>query len=215
MMALVAGLSQIAQAGGSRADIVDYFALYYEQDVVKGADQSALEFLRNAAAQHASPDQLLKPRWSHSVTLDRRNGYLQIDGNTGTDQTLTIAFYTRADGRRLIVAASSDCADGCDFVVQFFVPEDNQLKAVPSRFVLPVIRPPRFIKPDREMPKALALIDPKIDYLPARVGTALTLKPWYGYEAQVQMDAATRGAIQNVELQWDRNRGIFVLPDKR
>jgi hypothetical protein len=215
MMTLVAALSQIAQAGGTRADIVDYFALYYEQDVVNGADLSALEFLRDAAAQHASSELVLKPRWSHSVTLDRRNGYLQIEGNSGTDQTLTMAFYTRADGRRLIVAGSSDCADGCDFAVQFFVPDGNQLKAVPSRSVLPVIKPSQFIKPDRQMPKALALIDPKIDYLPARAGTALTLKPWYGYEAQVQMDAATRGAIQNVKLQWDRNRGIFVLPDKR
>ena len=61
------------------------------------------------------------------------------------------------------------------------------------------------------MPKALALIDPKIDYLPARVGTALTLKPWYGYETEEQMDAATRSAIQNVELRWDRDKGIFVL----
>jgi hypothetical protein len=65
------------------------------------------------------------------------------------------------------------------------------------------------------MPKALALIDPKIDYVPARVGTALTLRPSYGYEAEEQMDAATRSAIQSVELQWDHNQGIFVLLHKR
>jgi hypothetical protein len=149
------------------------------------------------------------------VILDRRNGYLQINGNSGTDQTLTMAFYTRADGQRLIVAGSSDCADGCDFAVQFFVPDGNQLKPVPSRSMLPVISPSQFIKSGRQMPKALALIDPKINYLPARVGTALTLKPWYGYEAQEQMDAATRSATQSVELNWDRNQGIFVLPHKR
>jgi hypothetical protein len=31
-----------------------------------------------------------------------------------------------------------------------------------------------------------------------------------GYEAEEQMNAATRGAIQDVTLRWDRNRGVFV-----
>ena len=217
MMALVAALSQIAQAGATRAaDIADYFALYYQQQVVKGADTDALGFLRDAAAQHASSEQALKPRWSRSVTVDRRNGYLQIDGNSGTDQTLTMAFYTKADGKRLIVVGSSDCADACVFAVQLFVPDGNQLKPAPRQPILPVVvSASQFIKSGRQMPKALALIDPKINYVPARVGTALTLKPWYGYETEEQMDAATRSVIQNVELQWDRNQGIFVLPHKR
>jgi hypothetical protein len=188
---------------------VVYFALYYRQQVVKGADLGTLDFLRDAAARHASPEQVLKPSFSRSVTIDRPNGYLQIDGNSGTDQTLTMAFYTRADGKRLIVAGSSDCADACVFAVQLFVPDGNQLKPVPSRSILPVINSSQFIKTGRRMPKALARIDPEINYVPARVGTALTLRPWYGYEAQEQMDAATRNAIQNVEL-WDRNQGIFV-----
>jgi hypothetical protein len=215
MVALVAALPQIAQAGATRADILDYFALYYQQQVVKGADVSALEFLRNAAAQHASNEQVLKPSVSRSVTVDRRNGYLQIDGNSGTDQTLTMALYGKADGTRLVVAGSSDCADACVFSVEFFVPDGNQLKPVPSRSILPAISSPQFIKSGRQMPKALALIDPKIDYVPARVGTALTLRPSYGYEAEEQMDAATRSAIQSVELQWDHNQGIFVLLHKR
>ena len=214
MMALVAAVAQIAQAGGPRADIVDYFAWYYQQQVVKGGDAGALDFLRDAASQHASPDQVLQPKWSSSVTVDRRNGYLQIDGNSGTDQTLTIAFYTTADGKRLIVAGRSDCADACDFAVQFFIPDGYQLTPIPLRRILPVISPSQFIKPGRQMPKALASLQPKINYLPARVGTTLTLKPWYGYETEEQMDAATRSAIQNVELEWDRKQGIFVLPHK-
>jgi amidase len=45
---------------------------------------------------------------------------------------------------------------------------------------------------------------------PLAFGATLTLKPWYGYEAEEQMNAATRGAIQDVTLRWDRNRGVFV-----
>ncbi len=51
---------------------------------------------------------------------------------------------------------------------------------------------------------------PTFNYVPARVGTALTLKPWYGYEAEEGMDAATRGAIKEVELKWERAQGVFV-----
>ena len=45
--------------------------------------------------------------------------------------------------------------------------------------------------------------------MPARVGTSLTLKPWYGYEVEEQMDKKTRAAIQDVVLNWDRISGRF------
>jgi hypothetical protein len=61
------------------------------------------------------------------------------------------------------------------------------------------------------MPNRLKSIAPSIDYLPARVGTTLTLKPWYGYEAEEQMSATERSAIRSVVLHWDRARGRFVM----
>jgi hypothetical protein len=60
------------------------------------------------------------------------------------------------------------------------------------------------------MPKALAAAAPSINYLPARVGTTLTLKSWYGYGVEEQMDDGTRAAIRNVVLDWDAKQGRFV-----
>ncbi len=205
-----ATLSQIALAADSKADIADYFKLYYEQQVLTAPAATVLEFLHDAAAAHQDSDQVLKPGAARAVIVDRRNGYLQIDDSSNTDQILTMALYRKADGSALIVVGTSDCADACDFTAQFFMPAGGDLKAVPRARVVPEIAPAQFIKPGRPMPKGLAEIEPKINYVPARIGTALTLKPWYGYEAEEQMDAATRSSIQDVELRWDRRKGIFA-----
>jgi hypothetical protein len=211
LLVVMAALPVIALAASPPADIVDYFKMYYGQQVAKSGNAEPLEFLRDAAGNHASAGQVLKPGASRSVIVDRRNGYLQIADGSNTDQVLTMAIYSKADGERLIVAGTSDCADACDFTVGFFVPDDSGLKAVPSRPVIPAISPAEFIRAAHPMPKALIGLEPKINYVPARVGTALTLKPWYGYEVEEVMDAATRGAIQNVELRWDRRKGEFVI----
>jgi hypothetical protein len=210
LLVVMAALPVIASAANPPADIVDYFKMYYGGQVAKSRNGEPLEFLRDAAGNHASAGQVLKPGASRSVIVDRRNGYLQIADGSNTDQVLTMAVYSKADGDRLIVAGTSDCADACDFTVEFFVPDNSGLKAVPSRPVIPTISPAEFIKAGHAMPKALVGLEPKINYVPARVGTALTLKPWYGYEVEEVMDAATRGAIQNVELRWDRGKGVFV-----
>jgi hypothetical protein len=78
--------------------------------------------------------------------------------------------------------------------------------------VLPAIAPAQFIKRGQPMPKRLASITPKINYEPARVGTTLTLTPWYGYEAEETMHRATRAAIRKVVLAWDATRGRFIIP---
>ncbi len=153
---------------------------------------------------------MLKPGATRAVIVDRRNGYLRISDSSGTDQELTMAFYTMAGGRRLVVVGSSDCADGCNFLVQFFSADGGGLKPVPRQSVMPAVGPSDFIKAGHPIPKALVGLEPKINYVPARVGTALTLKPWYGYEVEEGMDAATRGAIQDVELKWERAQGVFV-----
>jgi hypothetical protein len=215
MLGLIAALAQTARAGGAAADIVDYFKLYYAQTVVKAGDADALEFLRDAAAHHDGPQQVLKPGAARSVVIDRRNGYLRLDDSSNTDQILTMASYSAADGSRLIVVGSSDCADACDFAVRLFVPDGDHLKPAARRPVVPAVSASQFIRAGRPMPKALAAIQPKINYVPARVGTGLTLKPWYGYEAEEQMDGAARSAIQDVELRWDRDQGIFVKAPAR
>jgi hypothetical protein len=71
--------------------------------------------------------------------------------------------------------------------------------------VVPAVEPSRFIKPGRTGPGNA----PEINYVPARVGTSLTLKPWYGYEVEAQMSKATRAALQDVVLTWDRASGRF------
>jgi hypothetical protein len=78
--------------------------------------------------------------------------------------------------------------------------------------VLPAIAPAQFIKRGQPMPKRLASITPKINYEPARVGTTLTLTPWYGYETEETMDRATRAAIRRIVLAWDATRGRFIIP---
>jgi hypothetical protein len=91
----------------------------------------------------------------------------------------------------------------------------SELQSVPLDTVILAIEPSQFIKPGHTMPKELASITPTIDYVPTRVGTTLTLKPWYGYEAEVQMESATRAAIGNVVLDWDAELGRFVLKPPR
>ena len=88
----------------------------------------------------------------------------------------------------------------------------SHLLPVSSNTVFPPIGPKQFIKPGLAMPQRLASLTPAINYVPARVGTTLTLKPWYGYEAEEQMDRATRSAIRDVVLDWDARQGRFVLP---
>ena len=153
---------------------------------------------------------MLKPGATRAVIVDRRNGYLGISDSSGTDQELTMAFYTMAGGWRLVVVGRSDCADGCNFLAQFFSADGGGLKPVPRQSVMPAVGPSDFIRADHPIPKALVGLELKINYVPARVGTALTLQPWYGYEVEEGMDAATRGAIQDVELKWERAQGMFV-----
>ena len=198
-----------AAASVANLSIVDYFKLYYGSQVTH-PEAGAAEFLRNAAANHESADQVLKPAASRELIVDPRHGYLQIADSSNTDQVLTMAFYTRADGNRLIIAATSDCADACDFAVQFFVPGSGGMKEVARQSVVPPVGSSQFIKPGHPIPKALVGAEPKVNYVPARVGTSLTLKPWYGYEIEEQMDPATRGAIRDVALRWDRAKGAFT-----
>jgi hypothetical protein len=209
---LIAAIPQSALAADASRDIVDYFRIYYARQV---SNSSALQFISDAASAHTSADQLLNPAPSHAVIVDRKNGYLQIDDSSGLDQILTMALYRKPDGSALIVVGTSDCDDACDFSVQFFGPAGDGLRAVDSARVLPAVSASQFIKAGHPMPKAVAGIEPKIDYVPARAGTDLALKPWYGYEAEAQMDAATRSAIQNLTLRWDRNKGVFATAPVR
>jgi hypothetical protein len=214
MLMLIPALSSAARAAEVKPNIVDYFRIYYEQEIVKRPHAEVLEFLRNAAAAREAPEQVLAPGKAHFVTVDPRHGYLQIDDGSNTDEILTMAFYTRSDGSRLIVAAASDCDDACDFDVKFFTPADGSLKPVARERVIPPISAAQFIKPGRAMPAALAGVEPNVNYVPARIGTTMTLKPWYGYEVEERMqdqkDTVTRSAIRDIELRWDRNKGVFV-----
>jgi hypothetical protein len=203
VIVVMAGRVAAGAASSPNAGIVDYFKLYY------AAGPSAPEFLHDAAADHESVDQVLRPGASRMVTVDRRNGYLRIADSSDTDQVLTMALYTRADGTALMVVGSSDCADACDFAAQFLIPSGGVLRAIPRASVIPPVGAAQFIKRGHPMPKALAGNEPKVNYVPARVGTGLTLKPWYGYETEEQMDPATRGAIRDVVLYWDRAQGVF------
>ena len=155
-----------------------YFASYYRQQLVGQAYRGPLEFLQDAAAAHKGADEVLRPTRSRSVLIDASNGYLRIDDSAGTDQVLTMAVYRRADGGRLLVADSSNCADACDLSVEFFAPGPGRLNPVKSDAVVPRIEPQQFIKPGHRIPDRLKSIVPSIDYLPARQGTTLTLKPW-------------------------------------
>jgi hypothetical protein len=181
------------------ADITDYFKLYYLQQVAPNPNGDVLDFLREG------PDKALTASASRAVTIDRANGYLQVSDSAGTDQVLTMAVYHKADGSQLLVAGSSDCADACTFSVEFLVISGDRVRPVAMESVVPTIEPGRFIKPGRKGPGN----PPKINYVPARLGTTLTLKPWYGYEVEGQMKKETRAAIQDVLLTWDRASGRF------
>lgn len=182
------------------ADIGDLFRLYYRQQVASGAYKGPLDFLREDGKGDSLVDS--DSRW---VKVDRANGYLQLGNKLGTDQILTMAIYRKADGSELLVVGSSNCADACSFMVEFFTPASDHLQAVPRETVVPAVPPSRFIKSGQAGPKNA----PAVNYVPARVGTGLTLKPWYGYEVEEQMDKKTRAAIQDVVLNWDRIGGCF------
>jgi hypothetical protein len=185
------------------ADIADYFRLYCARYAAPSAVKPPLDFLNGSA------EQALAANAARKVTVDRSNGYLQISDGSRTDQALTMAVYRKADGSELLVAGTSDCADACIYSVQFFVASPAGLQPVAPDTVVPAIAPADFIKAGQQMPKKLAPLVPKINYVPARVGTTLTLTPWYGYETEETMDKATRAAIRNVELAWDRAQGRF------
>lgn len=208
-------LSAAIACGASRAtaaeDMTNYFESYYRQQVVGETYKGPLDFLGDSAAAHRSAGEVLRPTNSRSVLIDSPNGYLRIDDSAGTDQALTMAVYRRADGGRLLVVDSSNCADACDLSVEFFGPGAGRLDPVARETVLPRIEPQQFVKPGQRIPDRLKSIAPSIDYLPARHGTTLTLKPWYGYEAEEQMRATERSAIRSIVLQWDRARGRFVM----
>jgi hypothetical protein len=180
------------------ADIADYFG-YYMQTVQLSAKRSVLDFLQDDG------ENALKASPSREVTIDRANGYLQISDSAGTDQVLTMAVYRKADGSPFVVVGASNCADGCTFSVQFCDVVGDHLSSVPRDSVIPAIEPVRFIKPGMAGPTN----EPKVNYVPARVGTTLTLKPWYGYEVEEQMKKPTRAAIQDVVLTWDPTSGRF------
>jgi hypothetical protein len=214
---IVAGLAlYVATACGlarstAGEDMAGYFGTYYRQQVVGGTYPGPLDFLQDSAAAHRGASEVLRRTTSRSVLIDSANGYLRIDDSAGTDQVLIMAVYRRTDGGRLLVVDSSNCADGCEFSVEFFAPSAGRLDGVAHVAVLPQIEPQQFVRPSHRMPDRLKSIVPKIDYLPARQGTTLTLKPWYGYEAEEQMRDTERSAIRSIVLQWDRGRGRFVM----
>ena len=199
-----------ARPVAAASDISDDFRQYYRQHVVSDAEPNTLGFLLDAAKAGTSAEQVLKPSKTRSVIVDRRNGYLQIDDSSDTDQILTMALYTKADGSSLLVVGSADCADACIYLVQSFIAAGEQLQPVARDAVFPSIAPAAFIKPGHTTPKALAALTPTINYVPARVGTSLTLTPWYGYEVEEQMNRDTRNAIRNIVLTWDGKQGRFV-----
>ncbi len=208
---LIAAVVGVLFAGAPAADaensISDYFRMYYAQQVSGGGYKGPLDFLRDAG----SADKALKTSASRRVIIDRPNAYLQIDDSAGTDQTLTMAVYRKADGATLLVVGSSNCADACDFSVEFFAATADSLRSIPRDAVVPSIEAKQFIKPGHPMPKALASIEPSVNYLPARIGTTLTLAPWYGYEVEEQMSSVTRSAIRNVVIDWDARQGRFAV----
>jgi hypothetical protein len=177
----------------SAADIVDQFKAYLS--TYKGD----FEFLQ------AGADKALVASKMREVTVDRPNGYLRIYDGAGTDRILTMADYRKADGGEVLVVGTSDCADGCDFTIEFFAVAANDLKPLATETMVPTIAPSRFIKPGRTGPTN----EPKINYVPARVGTSLTVKPWYGYEVEEQMPKPVRESLQDVVLDWDRAQGRF------
>jgi hypothetical protein len=149
---MIFGRVSKARAGD---DIVGYFDLYYQQQVVGTSYQGPLGFLHDAATQHFSAAQVLKASSARIVIEDRRNGYLQIDDSSDTDQILTMATYRKADGSSLLVVGSSDCADGCSFSAEFFTRSGSRLDPVAADKVVPTIPPAQFIKPGSPAPKQI------------------------------------------------------------
>lgn len=197
-LVLICALLWVAPAFA--ADIAAYFKLYYRQQVASGTYKGPLDFLRDDGKGDSIADS--NARWAK---LDRANGYLQLGNKLGTDQILTMAVYHKAAGGELLLVGSSNCADACSFLIEFFTPAAEGLQPVRAETVLPAVDPAHFIKPGQTGPKNA----PTINYLPAQVGTSLTLKPWYGYEVEEQMNRTSRAAIQDVVLQWDRASGRF------
>jgi len=196
-------LGVIAALVGARpahaADIADYFRLYYAQYVAPNPSSPPLDSLTGSA------EQALAANAARTVIVDRANGYLRIDDDSRTEQVLTMAVYLKADGNQLLVVGTSDCADACIFSVGFYAISGNLLQAIASDAIVPTIDPARFIRTGQAGPKN----EPTINYVPARVGTSLTLKPWYGYEVEETMNKATRASIRDVVLTWDRTSGRF------
>jgi len=210
VIAAIVMLMGAATSAPANENIAGYFRMYYVQHVAGGSYTGPLDFLSDAVGAHADASTLLTASSSRSVIVDRGHGYLQIDDGSGTEQILTLAVYDKADGGRLLIVGSSNCADGCNFSVDAFVASADRLQPVPRNEVIPDIGARQFIKPGRPVPRELAAIVPSIDYRPARLGTTLTLKPWYGYELEEQMSRTTRAAIRNVVLDWDARQGRFV-----
>ena len=188
-------------------NIADCFRLYYAQY------HGSLGFLQEAVAAHADATSVLKAAPTRTIVVDRANGYLRIDDGSNTDQILTMALYRKSDRGLLLVVGGSDCDDACEYSVEIFAVADGRLRPVPLSDVVPAIQPKEFIKPGYAMPKVLAALTPSINYVPARVGTSLTLSPWYGYEVEEQMDRATKAVVRrNLVLEWDAKQGRFVRP---
>jgi len=183
----------------SAADITDYFRLYHAQHIAPSKVARVLDLLDE------TPAKILTASPSRQVTIDRANGYLHVVDSSGTDQVLTAALYRKSDGEQLLAVGGSNCADACNFSIGFFAISGDRLQPVALDAVVPAVEPSRFIKPGRTGPGNA----PEINYVPARVGTSLTLKPWYGYEVEAQMSKATRAALQDVVLTWDRASGRF------
>lgn len=202
-------LPSAVAAQQSTADIVQAFRLYYQQQVMNGYD-GPLDLMSDAAAAHVPAERIIASTASREVVVDKPNGYLQIADSSSSDQTLTLGLYQRAEGPPLLVVGSANCSDACKFMVQFFDLVGGKLQPVPRDALLPNVTPTEFIEPGKSTPKAVEGRTPTVDFQPARVGTSLFLKPWYGYEVEEQMDDATRAAIKDVELKWDRLQGRFA-----
>lgn len=207
---IIATLCCIANVAHASSDIADCIRLYYEQQVASPHYRGPLDFLHDAAAAHVPLQSVLKPTTSRQIILDRANGYLRISDGAGTDQVLTMALYRKADGAFRLIVGSSNCADACTFLVEVFEPQAAHLQPVPVDAVIPSVEPKQFIKPGQQIPKPLANAAPTVNYLPARIGTTLTLEPWYGYEAEEQMSSTTRSAVRKIVLDWDAKSGRFV-----
>lgn len=190
-------------------DIVLAFRLYYDQQVVP--DYSGpLDLLSDAVAAHVAAERVIAASASREVVIDKPNGYLQISDSSSTDQTLTLALYRRVEGPPLLVVESANCADACKFQVQFFDVTGGKLLAVPQTALVPSVAATEFIEPAKTAPAAIEGASPAVDYQPARNGTSLILKPWYGYEIEEKLDDAGRASIREVELKWDRAQGRFI-----